>query len=193
MKNKKGMLVLGLCILLAAGAVVFLLCRNPSGFTGDRIKNPDAYLLDIEAMNGSDQHTMRLQSGDSLQIHFETVKGSLRLRVQAPDGENLYDGDGKQVQDFTLAIPETGVYTILTEARRGKGTIRIQRIEAVQESTPEDAWKTAFAREMQEKYGVIPQIYEELGGGFYRVYAEVGGEVIPIVTVNAATGEYQWE
>lgn len=193
MKNKKGILLLGLCCLLCVAAAVFVFCREPSGFTGSRIKNPDAYLLDIEAMNGSDQHTLRLQSGDTLQIRFETGKGSLKLRIQTPGGETLYEGDGKEVRDFSLAITETGEYTILVEGRRGKGTVRIQRIEAVPESVPDESWKTAFAEEMLEKYGVIPETYEALGDGFYRVYAEVGGEVIPIVTVNAATGEYQWD
>ena len=40
------------------------------------------------------------------------------------------------------------------------------------------------------KYGVLPEYYEDLGDGIYQVYVEVGGEIVPFVTVNSATGDY---
>ena len=53
-RNKAVLIVLSL--LLLAGIAVFLFCYNLEGFTGSRVKNPDAYLLDIEKMNGTDLH-----------------------------------------------------------------------------------------------------------------------------------------
>lgn len=64
--------------------------------------------------------------------------------------------------------------------------------QAAQEPAGEAPWKAALEEELLEKYGVIPEYYEDLGNGIYQVYAEVGGEVIAIVTVDSATGEYQW-
>ena len=58
------------------------------------------------------------------------------------------------------------------------------------EVSEEEPWKTALAEELFEKYGVIPEYYEDLGDGIYQVYVEVGGEVIPFVTVDSATGDY---
>ena len=43
---------------------------------------------------------------------------------------------------------------------------------------------------MFEKYGVLPEYYEDLGDGIYQVYVEVGGEIVPFVTVDSATGDY---
>jgi len=63
-RNKAVLIVLPLLFL--AGAAVFLSCYDQEGFTGSRVKNPDAYLLDIERMNGTDLHTLELQEGDSL-------------------------------------------------------------------------------------------------------------------------------
>ena len=54
----------------------------------------------------------------------------------------------------------------------------------------EEAWKTALAEDLLEKYGVIPEYYEDLGDGIYLVYVEMGGKVVPFVTVDSATGEY---
>ena len=129
MTKCKKLIPAGLSLLLL-GAAVFLFCYNQEGFTGSRIKNPDAYLLDIERMNGTDLHTLELHGGDALQIRFETVKGSLYMEIKAPDGTAIYCGNGKETTDFTVNIPESGVYTIVVEARHAKGTIHLQSTEA---------------------------------------------------------------
>lgn len=123
-RNKSVFIVLLLLIL--TGAAIFLFCCNQEGFTGSRVKNPDEYLLDIEKMNGTDLHTLELREGDVLQIQFEAEKGELYMEIKAPDGTAVYRGNGKETTDFTLNIRESGIYTIVVEARRAKGTIHIQ-------------------------------------------------------------------
>ena len=123
-RNKAVLIVLSL--LLLAGIAVFLFCYNLEGFTGSRVKNPDAYLLDIEKMNGTDLHTLELSQGDVLQIQFETEKGELYMEIKAPDGTAVYRGNGKETTDFTVNIRESGVYTVVVEARHAKGTIHVQ-------------------------------------------------------------------
>ena len=124
-RNKAVLIVLSL--LLLAGIAVFLFCYNLEGFTGSRVKNPDAYLLDIEKMNGTDLHTLELSRGDVLQIQFETEKGNLYMEIKAPDGTAVYRGNGKETTDFTVNIRESGVYTVVVEARHAKGIIHVQR------------------------------------------------------------------
>ena len=123
-RNKAVLIVLSL--LLLAGIDVFLFCYNLEGFTGSRVKNPDAYLLDIEKMNGTDLHTLELSRGDVLQIQFETEKGELYMEIKAPDGTAVYRGNGKETTDFTVNIRESGVYTVVVEAQHAKGTIHVQ-------------------------------------------------------------------
>lgn len=60
----------------------------------------------------------------------------------------------------------------------------------VEEAPEEEPWKTALAEDLFQKYGVLPEYYEDLGNGIYQVYVEVGGEVVPFVTVDSATGDY---
>ena len=124
-KRNKAVLI-ALLLLILAGVAIVLFCSNQEGFTGSRVKNPDAYLLDIEKMNGTDLHTLALREGDILQIQFETEKGSLYIEIKAPDGTTIYRGNGKETTDFTVNIRESGVYTVTVEARRVKGTIHIQ-------------------------------------------------------------------
>ncbi len=124
MKKRKIVLVVVL-LLFIAGLAVILFCYNQESFNGSRVKNPDAYLLDIEKMNGTDLHTLELHEGDVLQIQFETEKGTLYMEIKAPDGTTIYRGNGKETTDFTVNIPEDGVYAIVVEARHAKGTIHI--------------------------------------------------------------------
>lgn len=119
-------ILIAIIMLLVIAAVAVLFCYNQERFTGSRIKNPDFYMLDIERMNGTDLHTLDLQTGDVLQIQFETVKGSLYMEIKAPDGTTIYRGNGKETTDFTVNIPESGVYAVVVEARHAKGTIHIQ-------------------------------------------------------------------
>ena len=125
MKRNKAVLIV-LPLLVLAGIAVFLSGCNQEGFTGSRVKNPDAYLLDIEKMNGTDLHTLELREGDVLQIQFETEKGDLYMEIKAPDGTVIYCRNGKETTNFTVNIRENGVYTIVVEARHAKGTIHIQ-------------------------------------------------------------------
>ena len=123
-RNKAVLIVLPLLVL--AGISVFLSCSNRESFTGSRVKNPDAYLLDIERMNGTDLHTLELREGDVLQIQFETEKGTMYMEIKAPDGTTIYRGNGKETTAFTVNTRESGIYTIVVEARRAKGTIHVQ-------------------------------------------------------------------
>ena len=126
MAKRDNAVLIVLPLLLLAGAAVFLFCANREGFTGRRVKNPDTYSLDIERMNGTDLHTLELHEGDALQIRFETVKDSLYMEIKAPDGTVIYRGNGKETADFTVSIAESGVYTVVVEGRRAKGTIHVQ-------------------------------------------------------------------
>ena len=108
-------------LLLAAGITVFAGCSRED-FTGSRVKNPDAYLLDIERMQGTDSHTLSLRAGDTLQVE----EGALSLDILSPDGVSIYSGNGKGASDFTVNITESGAYTIAVEAQRAKGMLHIR-------------------------------------------------------------------
>ena len=131
MTKRSKAVFIALPLLVLAGIAAFLSCSNREEFTGSRVKNPDAYLLDIERMNGTDLHTLELRQGDVLQIQFETKKGSMYAQIKA-DGTSLYRGNGKETTSFTVNIRETGVYTVVVEARHAKGTLHIHLAEGNQ-------------------------------------------------------------
>lgn len=69
---------------MAAGAPLFLLLHERETFVSQRRAEPDAYLLDIRQMTGTDEHIMALQTGETLHIRFTCTSGSLRLDITAP-------------------------------------------------------------------------------------------------------------
>ena len=48
------------------------------------------------------------------------------MEIKSPDGTAVYRGNGKETTDFTVNIRESGVYTVVVEARHAKGTIHVQ-------------------------------------------------------------------
>lgn len=59
-----------------------------------------------------------------------------------------------------------------------------------EKATEDEPWKAALAEDLFQKYGVLPEYYEDLGNGIYQVYVEIGGELVPFVAVNSTTGDY---
>ena len=129
--KKRRILILALVLPALAAAVVLALRNRESGFTGSRVKNPDAYLLDIQQMNGTDSHALALKKGDVLAVTFETTDGRLTMEITAPDGSAIYQGNGTaEATEFTLGVPEDGAYTISVRAEKAKGTIRVRLSDA---------------------------------------------------------------
>lgn len=129
--KKKTILTLGLIllVLVLAGAAVLVLRGRQSEFSGDLVKNPGAYLLDIQKMNGADSHVLTLKKGDSLAVKFETTGGQLTMEITAPDGSVIYQGNGTEATEFTLGIPEDGTYTISVRGKQAKGTLHVRLAE----------------------------------------------------------------
>ena len=125
MKRKRIVLSSAVLALLAiVAAALYMHFRMPT-FNGSRVKNPDAYQLDIARMNGTDSHTLTADAGDRLQVHFEMLQGEMTLEIRDPAGNVVYSGDGKACTDFTLDMEQDGGYTVSITARQGKGSLKI--------------------------------------------------------------------
>ena len=127
-QQKLFVIVITVCALLLSLAG----CASSSAFDGSSAKNADSYHLDVKTMNGTDTHTLELKQGDTLKILFETVKGSLEMKITSPDGTSLYQGDGT-VTEFTVEAPVDGPYAIVVVGQKAKGSIYID-VERVPEA-----------------------------------------------------------
>ena len=132
MKQKKFfVIVITVCALLLPLAG----CASSSVFDGSSTKNADSYHLDVKTMNGTDTHTLELKQGDTLKILFETVNGSLEMKITSPDGTSLYQGDGT-VTEFTVEAPADGPYAIVVVGQKAKGSIHVDVEKAPASTEP---------------------------------------------------------
>lgn len=127
MEQKIRMASILLLIVLGTG-LVLMACGSKS-LADSRTAGSDSYGLNVESMTGTDSYQMKLQESEVLAVYFETVRSSMCMEIQAPDGSLLYQGNGKGVTEFTINIPESGTYSIFVEAHRAKGIIQVQRKE----------------------------------------------------------------
>ena len=118
-----------LLLLMVLGTGLVLMACGAKSLADSRTASTDSYGLNVESMTGTDSCQMELQEGEVLAVHFETVRGSMCMEIQVPDGSLLYQGNGKGVTEFTVNIPESGTYSIFVEAHRAKGIIQVQRKE----------------------------------------------------------------
>mgnify|MGYP004528006149 CR=1 FL=1 len=91
--KKKTILTLGLIllVLVLAGAAVLVLRGRQSEFSGDLVKNSDAYLLDIQRMNGTDSHTLTLKKGESVTLK-DIPAGTLYEVLENTDTDTMHKG-----------------------------------------------------------------------------------------------------
>lgn len=101
--------------------------NNRDEFDGNKTKNPDSYILEIEKMNGTDEHTLSLKSGDKLAVEFVIEKGSLEMKITSPSGEIVYEGNGTEATNFTLTVNEDGNYVVFVKATNAEGKIGVKK------------------------------------------------------------------
>ena len=145
MKQQKFfVIVITVCALLLS----MVGCASGSAFDGSSAKNADSYHLDVKTMNGTDTHTLELKQGDTLKIQFEVAKGSLEMKITAPDGTAIYQGDGTATE-FTVEAPMDGVYPIVVVGQKAEGSIHVdvqrtpEAVEPEETQKPEPATLTA--------------------------------------------------
>ena len=116
-------------LLMVLGTGLVLMACGTKSLADRRTAGSDSYGLNVESMTGTDSYQMELPEGEVLAVHFETVRGSMCMEIQAPDGSPLYQGNGKGVTEFTVNISQSGTYSIYVEAHHAKGIIQVQRKE----------------------------------------------------------------
>ena len=85
-----------------------------------------------------------------------------------------------------MDYPDMTIYWVYGDQEETTNTVP----SSWEKATEDEPWKAALAEDLLEKYGVLPKYYEDLGDGIYQVYVELGGEIVPFVAVNSATGDY---
>lgn len=106
--------------------VVNMMMVNQTNFTGNRVKNPDSYLLECEMMNGEDRHSIHMEKDDVLNVDCDVKQGGMQVTVGKADSQTIYKSDSIESGSFTLTASEEGNYVISVKAKRFQGTLKFE-------------------------------------------------------------------
>lgn len=102
------------------------LLNSGARFNGSSLLNPDEMALDYTILNGSFTHTMRLQSGDVLDVALQVDEGTLGIAIEGSDGTPLYQNDDLDTSQFHLEISQTDSYQVTITGSNTKGSIHLK-------------------------------------------------------------------
>ena len=102
------------------------LLNSGARFNGSSLLNPDEIALDYSILNGSFTHTMRLQSGDVLDVALQVDEGTLGIAIEGSDGIPLYQNDDLDASQFHLEISQTDSYQVTITGSNTKGSIHLK-------------------------------------------------------------------
>lgn len=102
------------------------LLNSGARFNGSSLLNPDEIALDYSILNGSFTHTMRLQSGDVLDVALQVDEGTLGIAIEGSDGTSLYQNDNLDTSQFHLEISQTDSYQVTITGSNTKGSIHLK-------------------------------------------------------------------
>lgn len=102
------------------------LLNSGARFNGSSLLNPDEIALDYSILNGSFTHTMRLQSGDVLDVALQVDEGTLGIAIEGGDGTPLYQNDDLDASQFHLEISQTDSYHVTITGSHTKGSIHLK-------------------------------------------------------------------
>lgn len=102
------------------------LLNSGARFNGSSLLNPDEIALDYSILNGSFTHTMRLQSGDVLDVALQVDEGTLGIAIEGSDGTPLYQNDNLDTSQFHLEISQTDSYQVTITGSHTKGSIHLK-------------------------------------------------------------------
>lgn len=102
------------------------LLNSGARFNGSSLLNPDEIALDYSILNGSFTHTMRLQSGDVLDVALQVDEGTLGIAIEGGDGTPLYQNDDLDASQFHLEISQTDSYQVTITGSNTKGSIHLK-------------------------------------------------------------------
>lgn len=126
MKKK---LTIGILLFVFLAAVFVTIGMAVSGqevFNGERLQNPDRFVLDFTRMTKEDTGNLEAEAGDVLLCSWEIRGGRVNICIRDEAGDVLYRADGADTADFKLPITMSGRYTVTVDAGHAAGRIEIR-------------------------------------------------------------------
>ena len=103
-------------------------CASTVLFDGSRVTNETGFQMEYTVLNQTETAELMLSEGDQLKVVFAHTAGNVDVTVGQDGKEPIYRGTKQENAQFSLTIPEPGVYWIAVIGHQAKGQVLFTRI-----------------------------------------------------------------
>ena len=114
---------------LFAALLTLTLLTGCAGSVFNQVKSGDNYSISADRLNTTLTTDYELNAGDIVKVSMHVKSGEFRVSIGS-DGKALYEGNGVGLGDFTVNIPEDGIYMIEVDGRNGAGNLNFSVLRA---------------------------------------------------------------
>ena len=114
---------------LLAILLMLTLLTGCAGSVFNQVKSGDNYSISADRLNTTLTTDYELNAGDAVRVSMTVRSGEFRVSIGS-DGKALYEGNGVGLGDFTVNIPENGIYMIEVRGRNGSGNLSFSVLRA---------------------------------------------------------------
>ena len=114
---------------LLAILLTLTLLTGCAGSAFNQVKNGDNYSISADRLNTTLTTDYELNAGDTVKVSMDVKSGEFRVSIGS-DGKMVYEGNGVGLGDFTVNIPEDGIYMIEVRGRNGSGNLNFSILRA---------------------------------------------------------------
>ncbi len=122
-----GSCLLVLLLILSAG------CGRTSVFDGSMTADENGFRMEYSVLNREETADLKLAEGDRLEVELYHDSGTVDVKIGQPGKDTIYTGTGQTDAEFTLEIPESGVYRVSVAGHQAKGRVAFVRVPAAAE------------------------------------------------------------
>lgn len=100
-----------------------------SSFDGSRIGNDSQFVMEYKIFNTTDEQSLLLEVGDTIQAKMVIDSGKLSIKIQKDNDTPIYENDNIVVSEsFNIEIQESGTYTVTVTGEKTKGSVSFEKI-----------------------------------------------------------------
>lgn len=100
-----------------------------SSFDGSRIGNDSQFVMEYKIFNTTDEQSLLLEVGDTIQAKMVIDSGKLSIKIQKDNDTPIYENDNIVVSEsFNIEIQESGTYTVTVTGEKAKGSVSFEKI-----------------------------------------------------------------
>lgn len=109
--------------LLASAVLMFCTCGCSERSKFSSVRNENSWTAELYPLNTKLEEQFTLKSGGSIAVFSDISSGKLKIVITAPNGVQIYEGNGGEIEKFEVMTDSDGVYTFSLDGKNAEGKV----------------------------------------------------------------------